>query len=178
MEPYIGQISMFAFRFAPIGWALCNGQSLPIAQNQALYALIGTTYGGTATTFNLPDLRGRIAMHRSTDAQTNYREGQAGGTETVALTTASQLPPHSHTLTANSAAGNGNSPAGVVPAAVQDAGNPQTMFAYTSAKASPAATLAAGSLATAGASLGHDNVQPSLVINYCIALSGIWPSRG
>lgn len=170
-DPYLGEIRLFSFNFAPKGWSTCDGQALPIAQNQALYALLGTTYGATSTTFNLPDFRGRTMIHRSSV----YIEGQAGGAETVALTTASQLPAHIHVLAANNTAGSTNTPAGTVLSAVQDTTN--TKFAYATAKASPAATLAPGSLTTTGASQGHNNMQPSLVINYCIALAGVFPSR-
>lgn len=171
-DPYLGEIRLFSFDFAPMGWTTCDGQTMGIIQNQALYSLLGTTFGGNGTTnFNLPDLRGRTALHRSAACQ----EGKAGGSETVALAATSQLPAHTHMLTANSAAGGTNTPQGNVPSAVQDTTN--TKFAYATAKASPAATLAAGSLSPAGASAGHNNVQPSLVINYCIALTGVYPSR-
>jgi microcystin-dependent protein len=169
-EPFLGEIRMFSFNFAPAYWATCDGQSMQVNQNSALYSLLGQTYGGNGSTiFNLPDLRGRTALHRSA----TYLEGAAGGSETAALTATSQLPPHTHALTANSAAGGFNAPQGNVLAAVQDT----TKFAYAAAKASPAATLAAGTLGMTGASAGHNNLQPSLTINYCIALSGYYPSR-
>jgi len=171
-EPFLGEIRLFSFSFAPRGWATCDGQTMNIGQNQALFALLGTTYGGNgSTTFNLPDFRGRTMLHRSA----TYVEGVNGGTETVALTATSQLPAHTHVLAANSAAGGTNIPQGNVPAAVQDTTN--TKFAYATTKATPAATLATGSLAMAGASAGHNNMQPSLTINFCIALTGLWPPR-
>lgn len=171
-EPFLGEIRLFSFDFAPTGWTTCDGQTMQVNQNQALYSLLGQTYGGNgSTTFKLPDLRGRTTLHRSGA----YVEGAAGGSETVALTATSQLPAHNHTLTANSAAGTTNSPQGNVPATVQDATN--TKFVYSATKASPAATLAAGALSQAGASAGHNNMQPSLTINYCIALTGYYPPR-
>lgn len=171
-DPYIGEIRLLAFNFAPRGWATCDGQTMPITQNQALYSLLNTIYGGDGrTTFNLPDLRGRTMIHRS---QT-YPEGVKGGTETVALTAASQLPVHSHGLLASSAAGSTNAPGGNLLAAVADATN--SKYAYATEKASPAAFLAPASLAPAGASAGHNNMQPSLVVNYCIALTGVYPPR-
>ncbi|MFA7405776.1 MAG: tail fiber protein [Pelobacteraceae bacterium] len=169
-DPFLGEIRIFGFNYAPQGWATCDGQLLGIAQNQALYSLLGTTYGGNGTTnFNLPDLRGRTMMH----ANATYLEGKFGGAETVALTATSQLPAHSHTLMANSLPGSSNVPQGNILAAVADAGK----SAYATTKASPAATMAPGALSPAGSSSGHNNVQPSLTINCCIALTGIWPSR-
>lgn len=171
-EPYIGEIRLFSFGYAPQGWATCDGQTLKIVQNQALYALLGTTYGGDgATTFKLPDLRGRTALHRSA----TFQEGKPGGTETIALTTTAQLPAHTHALTAIAVAGSSNVPQGNLLATVQDVSG--TKFAYATAKANPATTLAPGSLTSAGASGSHNNVQPSLAINYCIALTGYFPPR-
>lgn len=170
-EPFIGEIRLFGFGFAPKGWATCDGQLLTISQNQALYALIGITYGGNGTTnFNLPDLRGRTMLHRSTTDPT-YLEGAKGGTETVFLTSTSQLPAHTHALCANSAAGSTNAPSNTVPAAVATTTN---QFAYATAKASPAVAL--HSLTSTGGA-AHNNMQPTLTLNFCIALSGVFPSR-
>lgn len=169
-ESYLGEIRLFSFGFAPNGWATCDGQTLNISQNNALYALLGTIYGGDGVTnFKLPDLRGRTMLHTSP----SYVEGVKGGAEAVALAATSQLPQHTHALAANSSSAGLNSPKNNVPAAVQDT----TKFAYATAKASPAATLAAGSLSPSGGSAPHSNMQPSLVINYCIALTGIFPPR-
>ncbi|RII28308.1 MAG: phage tail protein [Geobacter sp.] len=167
-EPFIGEIRLFSFGFAPQGWATCDGQTLSINQNQALYSLLGATYGGTSTTFNLPDLRGRTMLHRNND----YLEGAKGGTESVALAATSQLPLHTHALAANSGPSTTNTPKDGVLATV--AGT--TKYAYTTAKAPPN-TLAAGSLSPSGSSASHNNMQPSLVINYCIALTGYYPPR-
>lgn len=167
VEPFIGEIRLFGFGYAPQGWATCDGQLLNISQNQALYALIGTTYGGNGTTnFNLPDLRGRTMLHRGS----SYMEGREGGIETVALSATSQLPAHTHALNANSAAGGTNVPQGNVPAAVAIT----DQFAYATAKASPAAVFP--SLTSTGGA-AHDNMQPSLTLNFCIALTGLFPSR-
>lgn len=169
-EPFIGEIRLFSFDFAPQSWATCDGQLLNISQNQALFALLGTTYGGDGTTtFNLPDLRGRTPLHPNA----TYPEGVKGGAETVALAATSQLPTHTHALCANSADGSTNVPAGNVLADVKE----DAKLAYATTKASPAATLSAGTIASAGSSAGHNNMQPSLTVNYCIALIGIWPSR-
>jgi microcystin-dependent protein len=169
-EPFIGEIRLFGFNFAPQWWATCDGQLLNINQNQALYSLIGTTYGGNGTTnFNLPDFRGRTMLH----ANATYGEGKAGGAETVALAATSELPAHSHALMAGSDPGSFNTPQGNVPAAVAET----TKFAYATAKATPPVNLAGGTLSPAGGSAGHNNVQPSLTVNFCIALMGIYPSR-
>lgn len=169
-EPFLGEIRLFSFGFAPSHWATCDGQAMNIAQNQALFALLGTTFGGNGTTtFNLPDLRGRTTMHKSPD----YAQGTAGGQENVSLASTSQLPGHNHALQVNNGAGTANTPQGDVLAAVGTSGN----LAYATAKATPTATMAAGTLSPAGGSVGHNNMQPTLTINYCIALAGIWPSR-
>lgn len=169
-EPFIGEIRLFSFNFAPQSWATCDGQTLSVAQNNALFSLIGTTYGGNGTTnFMLPDFRGRTLLH----ANATYLEGKPGGAEAVALSASSQLPTHSHALMANSLPGGTNVPQGDVLAAVADAGK----TTYATAKALPAATMAAGTLSPAGGSAGHNNMQPSLTINFCIALIGLWPSR-
>jgi len=170
-EPFIGEIRMFGFGFAPQYWATCDGQVMNIQQNQALFALLGTMYGGNGTTtFQLPDLRGRVVIGRNND----YPEGHAGGAEAVAMTALSQLPQHTHLLNINSTAGGTNIPSETVPAAVNDSTN--TKFSYATEKAA-GKNLAGNSVASTGAGAGHENMQPSLVINYCIALSGIWPSR-
>ena len=164
-EPFLGQISVFAFSFAPRGWAQCNGQVLPIAQNQALFALLGTTYGGNGTTtFALPDLRGRAAMHVSAA----HPQGQSAGEESHTLST-TEMPSHSHGASCNNTGSNQPSPAGNVWGA--DA-NGNALFA-----ASAGSTCSTLAIATAGGGQAHDNMAPSLVVNFCIALQGIFPSR-
>jgi len=175
-EPFIGQIATFAFNFAPRFWAICSGQLLPIAQNMALFSLLGTQYGGNGTTnFALPDLRGRAGLNGGQGpGLSSYTIGQVGGVENVTLTL-SQIPQHTHTWTATTLVGNQPSPAnnflagGVVPSGTQ-------IPAYAPAGGA-VVPLAADTLATVGSSSGHPNMQPFLVMNYCIALSGIFPSR-
>lgn len=164
-EPFVGEIRPFSFGFAPRGWATCDGQLLPINQNQALFALLGTMYGGDGrTTFALPDLRGRAAMH----VAQAHPQGQSAGTESVTLTVA-QVPPHSHAAMASAAQGTQASPAGKF-WAQDSSGN----VIFSSAGN---ALLAAGAIGTEGAGQPHPNMQPYLTVSYCIALQGIFPSR-
>lgn len=163
-EPFLGEIRPFAFGFTPKGWASCDGQLLPINQNQALFALLGTMYGGNGTTtFALPDLRGRAGMHLSSV----HTQGERAGQENVTLTTA-QIPLHSHTANCSNVAGTQTSPAGKFWAQDSD-GN--VVFASTGG-----ATMAATAIGNTGGG-PHPNMQPYLVVNYCIALQGIFPSR-
>jgi microcystin-dependent protein len=169
-QPHIGQIMMFGGNFAPRDWALCNGQLLPISQNDALFSLLGTTYGGDGqTTFALPDLRGRVPVHQTT----THPIGEFSGTENVTLL-ASQLPSHSHAAgTTGSASGKpatDTDPAGRVFAVPNDGGN---SFSAT------APSLLAGAATTGpdGGSQPHTNMQPYSCVNFCIALYGIFPSR-
>jgi microcystin-dependent protein len=165
-DPFLAEIRVTSFNFAPKGWALCNGQLLPINQNQALFALLGTTYGGDGrVNFALPDLRGRAAVHAGTLVQ-----GSQGGTSTVTLTSA-QLPAHAHALYATSTLATSASPAGALLAAKPRSGR--------DIYAPPANVvgLNAAAVANAGGTQPHDNMQPYLVLNFIIALQGIFPSR-
>ena len=164
-EPFIAQIVMFAGNFAPRGWAFCDGQLLPIAQNQALFSLLGTTYGGDGrTTFGLPDLRGRLPMHPgSGPGLTNRRLGEKGGAETVTLTQA-QIPVHSHKQRAGKKADSAD-PGGRVCAATS--GNSYSGTADSDM----------GDTSSIGGSQAHTNVQPFQCVNFIIALQGIFPSR-
>ncbi|MCC5809402.1 MAG: phage tail protein [Ectothiorhodospiraceae bacterium] len=174
-EPFLGEIRLFSLNFAPNGWALCNGQLLPINQNQALFALLGTTYGGNGTTtFALPDLRGRMPRH--VGPQTHL--GQAGGDGTVTL--ASQhLPAHGHTVSAlpiRAGAGTTEGPGGNY----LGASGREPMFA-NAAGPERLATLDAdnvyqGQVSTVGGNESHQNMSPYLTISFCIALQGIFPS--
>ena len=172
-EAFIGEIRLVAFNFAPRSWAQCNGQLLPINQNQALFSLLGTMYGGNGTTnFALPDMRGRAPMHFKV---TELSQGSREGAESVALTQA-QLPAHSHALAASGDIANASVPGGALPAARPRGGI--NRYAPTAD-----VSLAAGSIASAGGvpplnnTLPHSNMQPFLTMNYVIALSGIFPSR-
>jgi microcystin-dependent protein len=170
-EPYIGEIRMFAGNFAPLGWAFCAGQLLPIAENDALFALIGTTYGGDGqTTFALPDLRGRIPIHMGQGAGlSNHAIGESSGTEAETLTV-NQLPVHSHPFMGTSSTASATSPAGAVVA------SPSTIDLYRPT-AVPGAALAPNALAIQGGSQPHDNMQPFLCISFIISLFGIFPSQ-
>jgi len=167
VDPFIGQIILVPYNFAPQGWALCNGQLLPIAQNTALFSLLGTTYGGDGvTTFALPDLRGRVPISAGQGPGLQpYALGQEGGEETVTLNT-NQIPAHSHAVYANSTHSNSDQPANNFPGA---SAHFQTSTDGT--KMNP------GMIGQTGGSQPHDNRQPYLTLNYCIALQGIYPSR-
>lgn len=172
-DAFIGEIRPFPFNFAPVGWASCNGQLLSIAQNTALFSLLGTTYGGNGTSnFALPNLQGSAALSFGNGPGLTPRvEGEAGGESAVTLLT-QQLPAHTHVpqgVADNTAPAYG--PAGTVWATDVSGDD-----AYGPA-ASANVNLNAGALAVTGGSQPHNNVQPYLVINYCIALQGIYPAR-
>ena len=180
MTPYISMIEAFAFNFAPRGWAMCAGQTLSIAQYQALFSLLGTTYGGNGqTTFNLPDLRGRLALgFGQGPGLSTYALGAPGGQESHQLVI-SEVPPHAHTLNAtNNGQANGtNLPSSSVLMGSGygiEANNP-TENIY--GNASPSIAMAASAVGSAGGNQPHENRMPFLTINYCIALEGVFPSR-
>ncbi|SMB83904.1 phage tail protein [Deinococcus hopiensis] len=170
MDPFVGEIRLFSGNFAPNGWALCDGQVLSISQNTALFSLLGSMYGGNGTsTFALPDLRGRAAMHRgSAPGLTSRYIGDVGGSETVTLVS-NELPPHTHTVRAVSDPAESN--AGNAKALARSS----ELTAYASD--SPGTSLAADSVSTAGGDQPHNNMPPYLTLNYIIALQGIYPSR-
>jgi len=179
-SPFVGQIIMFGGNFAPAGWALCQGQLLPIEGNEVLFNLIGTTYGGDGKTdFALPDLRGRLPVSSGQGrGLSNYALGNTFGVEQVVLTQ-SELPPHGHPVVAANQPGNASVPAGnllLSPLGGQ-AGSGQTQV---SAYAPPGnqTALAANSVTAAGNGQPHSNLQPYLSVNYCIALKGVYPSSG
>lgn len=161
-EPFLSEIRLFSFNFAPKGWALCNGQFLPINQNQGLFSLLGTTYGGNGqTTFALPDLRGRIPLHFGG----GFNLGQNGGQETHTITI-SEMPAHTHFINAATADGSTDIPTG------------NFLGSYNNgyrASGSPT-TLAPSSVTNTGGSQPHENRQPYLTLSFCIALQGIFPS--
>jgi len=168
-SPYVGELRLVGFNFAPVGWATCQGQTIPISENDTLFNLIGTTYGGDGqSTFQLPDLQGRVPIHQGTALGQTFVIGQSGGTESVTLTT-QQMPAHRHPLVASSANGNTNLLQNQVLAGVS---NP----AYNAVTPNPGATMNAGSITNAGGSQPHSNLQPYLVINWIIALYGVYPS--
>lgn len=167
-EPFVGEIRMFAGNFAPAGWMFCEGQLLPISENDILFQLIGTTYGGDGEeTFQLPDLRGRLPLHQGTRDGTTYILGESGGVEQVTLTT-QQIPVHTHALLASSATGTSPSPVDNVLAS----SNVVSMY-KTSTATTPMNAQAAG---PAGGSQPHTNFQPYLCINFIISLFGVYPS--
>ncbi|MCG8416404.1 MAG: tail fiber protein [Proteobacteria bacterium] len=170
-EPFIAEIRIFAGNFAPRGWAFCNGQLLPVAQNTALFSLIGTTYGGDGrTTMALPDLQGRAPMHPGRGpGLTSRRVGEKGGSETVTLSE-SQSPSHSHAIAASPGPGNRPGPAGNTLA--------RAIGATPYGTAESLVDMAETSVLSTGGSQPHNNLQPFLSINYIIALVGLYPSRG
>jgi microcystin-dependent protein len=177
-EPYVGEIRCFGFQFAPVGWAFCNGQLVAIADNAALFSILGTTYGGDGVaTFALPNLQGRIPMHWGNGpGGFNTTIGEVQGATTVTLTTG-QIPTHTHTITV------ADLPAGGV---VERVASPAGGSAYLSDSGPDAlwnktptvnAAFSSKAIGSVGGSQPHDNTQPYLVLNFCIALFGIFPSR-
>lgn len=164
-EPYLGEIRIFPFSFAPKGWAQCNGQLLPISQNQALFSLLGTTYGGDGrTTFALPDLQGRLAIHMGA----GYALGESAGEEAHTLTI-SEIPFHDHGFAST------NPGTLTVPGGSSVLAAPKTLENQDIKLYAPATdSLMFG---TTGGSQPHENMQPYLVLNYCICVSGVFPSR-
>ena len=168
---YLGEIRMVGFNFAPVGWALCNGQLLSIAQNNALFALLGTTYGGNGTTtFGLPNLQGRGPVHQGRNGFASYVLGQLSGTENVTLLS-NNMPIHNHLVNCNSAGGNQATPGGGL-LAVESTG---TSSDYTTAAAD--STMNPAMIGNAGGNVPFSIVQPYLCVNFIIALTGIFPSR-
>jgi microcystin-dependent protein len=171
-EPFLGEIRVLGFQFTPRGWAGCDGQLLSIAQNSALFSLLGTTYGGDGrTTFALPDLRGRTPIHQGQgQGLSPYSMGQNGGSESHTLT-ANEMPQHSHALAATNAGGNQQSPQGTF-IATDAAGNTAGF-----SSSAPTVAMHPASITATGGSQPHNNLQPYLTVNFCIALQGIFPSR-
>lgn len=169
--PFIGEVRMFAGNFPPAGWAFCDGAQYPINEFDALFALIGTTYGGDGqNTFAVPDLRGRVPVHQGNGSGLSPKViGQSGGTETVTLT-AAQMPAHNHALRGSTAAATGSAPGGAVLAATG------SVNSYSSS-AAPTQAMAAGALAVQGGGQPHENMAPFLAVSYIIALFGIFPSQ-
>ena len=167
-EPFLSEIRLMSFQFVPKGWALCNGQLLPINQNQALFSLLGTTYGGNGqTNFALPDLRGRSPLH----VGAGIALGGMGGADSHALTV-NELPGHSHALSASSDVAITH-----VPGAALPAGKPRGGINRYAPAGSGNSTMHAGSLSSSGGSQPHENRQPFLALTFAIALQGIFPSQ-
>ena len=168
-QPYVGEIRMFAGNFAPAGWMFCDGQTLPISENETLFQLIGTTYGGDGeSTFNLPNLQSRIPIHMGTGPDgTNYQIAEMAGTEQETLST-QQIPSHTHPFTVSTNPANTNSPVGNV------LGEQGTINLFL--VDAPSQSMNAASVTPAGGSQPHENTQPFLCINYIISLFGIFPS--
>jgi microcystin-dependent protein len=171
-EPFIGIITIFGGNFAPVGWAYCNGQQMPIAQYEALFTLLGTTYGGDGqNTFALPDMRSRMPIHSGQGTGlSQYRVGQTGGSEQVTLL-ANQMPPHNHVARASTTS-NQTVPTNNVWGG-GDSSSPTAL--YTSGPVD--ATMSSKATNGAGGSQPHQNVQPILAMNFIIALEGIYPSQ-
>jgi len=171
-EPFLAEIRLFGFNFAPRGWAHCDGQILQISQNQALYSLLGTTYGGDGrTSFGLPDLRGRVPIHVVHDSGgTPHDLGDRGGEEVHTLTQ-SEIPGHTHDVRANTENARTHYPQGAFPASFNNG--------YVGASVAPATLvpLREPALGQAGSGISVNNTQPSLVVGFAIALTGLFPSR-
>ncbi len=177
--PFLGEIKIVSFNFAPKGWALCNGQLLPINQNQALFSILGTTYGGDGrVNFALPNFRGRAPIH----VGNGFTEGQAGGQEAHTITQ-SEMPAHNHFLMASTAVVTATA-ANTTPAATKvlapavaakQGGGTQNVNIFGNGAANT--TLNPGTMGNTGGSQAHENRQPYLVLNFCIALQGIFPSQ-
>lgn len=170
-DPFVAEIRIFPFNFAPKGWAVCNGQILPISQNTALFSLLGTTYGGDGkSTFALPDITGRAVMQHGQGPGLSLRDlGESGGEDTVTLL-ASEVPAHSHALQASA-----DDADLAAPTPARSLATSQGGFAY--APAAGLTPLSGQALASAGGGLPHNNLQPYLTLNFCIALQGIFPPR-
>lgn len=169
-EPFLAEIRVFGFNYAPYNWAFCNGQVMPIAQNTALFSLLGVTYGGNGkTTFALPNLQGNAPMHPGQGpGLSDYALGETGGTTQVTLVT-SEMPSHTHTLNVSSLEGTESSPKDMYAAGHPGVGLYAPLPANTA--------MDPRMLAVAGGSLEHDNMMPSLALNFCIALVGVFPQR-
>ncbi|CAM3458245.1 tail fiber protein [Nocardioides dubius] len=171
-DPFVAEIRLFPFNFAPRGWALCQGQLLPISQNTALFSLLGTMYGGNGqTNFALPDLQGQVAMSAGQGpGLSEYVEGQTGGSATVTLLQ-SEMPTHAHQVRAASTSADLRAPTGTRVLAAPGSG-----AAYAPG-GGPTTTMAPQTLTPSGGDHPHNNLMPYLTLNYCIALQGVFPPR-
>ena len=169
-QPFVGEIRMFAGNFAPNGWMFCDGQLLPIAENETLFQLIGTTYGGDGEeTFALPNLQSRIPIHMGSGGESSYVLAETGGVESVTLTV-QQIPVHTHAMLVSTDAATSNNAGGAV------LGTGNTVSIFKPLVVPPVSPMAAQSITPVGGSQPHDNMQPFLCINFVISLFGIFPS--
>ncbi|HXA16536.1 MAG TPA: tail fiber protein [Thermoanaerobaculia bacterium] len=173
MDPFVAEIRIFPFNFAPKGWAFCDGQILPLSQNTALFSLLGTTYGGDGkSNFALPDMQGNAPMHPGQGPGLSLHDlGETGGSETVTLLE-SEMPGHSHTTMAFAAVGNRTTPAANAISRVTGS------TPFVAGSPTPALVpMSDSSIAPAGGDQPHNNMQPYLTLNFCIALQGVYPPR-
>lgn len=172
-DPFVAEIRIFPFNFAPKGWAFCDGQLLPLSQNTALFSLLGTTYGGNGkSNFALPDLQGRTPMHPGQGFGLSLHDlGETGGSETVTLLE-SEIPAHSHPISGQGSTANLNDPSGAVMARPFGGGN-----LYRTPAEAVMVQMSPDSLAPAGGDQPHNNMMPYLTVNFCIALQGVFPPR-
>jgi microcystin-dependent protein len=171
-DPFVAEIRIFPFNFAPKGWAFCNGQLMPISQNTALFSLLGTTYGGDGrSTFGLPNLQGSAPMHPGQGPGLSlYDLGEVGGSETVTLL-ATEMPVHSHALNASNQPGEDPTP-GPAEALARSVG--ASLYQTTT---TPVVAMSPNQVGVVGGSLPHNNMMPYLTLNFCIALQGVFPQR-
>ena len=171
-DPFVAEIRIFPFNFAPKGWAFCDGQLMPISQNTALFSLLGTTYGGDGkSTFALPDMQGNVPMQPGQGQGLSLRDlGEMSGVETITLLVA-EIPLHTHQLKAATDPADNN-----IPTPARVLANSQKEFGYQSTTNANLVNMAFQGLAPAGGGLPHNNMQPYLTLNFCIALTGIFPS--
>jgi len=175
-NPFVAEIRIFPFNFAPRGWAFCNGQLLPISQNTALFSLLGTNYGGDGrTTFGLPNLQGSVAIHTTDRASSplgTFPLGSSGGEDSLALLI-SEIPQHTHSVQAESSHRNtlATSPSGAV------FGDPSPTLLYSQSTTPTLSPMNPSMVSVAGSSSAHNNLMPYLALNYCIAMQGVFPAR-
>ena len=173
MDPFVAEIRIFPFNFAPVGWAFCDGQILPLSQNTALFSLLGTTYGGDGkSNFALPNMQGNAPMHPGQGPGLSLHGlGETGGSDTVSLLE-SEIPSHAHALMASSTISSKPSPAGNSLARISSGGTP-----YVAAAGAPLVSFSPTALTPVGGDQPHNNMQPYLTLNFCIALQGVFPPR-